>query len=353
MNIHYLPVLIPILFLMIWLEWQHNKEEHPDTFRFESTVLNICCGIIERVFDLYIYIGIYFLFNFLQSYFGLFELAQYRWWQWLLCFVGVDFLVYWYHRGGHVINFLWASHVTHHQCEEFNLSVAFRNSVLPNIFRAIWLSSLAILGFPAEMIIISLTVSGLWQFCLHTTVIDKLGPLEYILSTPSSHRVHHGQNEQYLDKNFGGFFIIWDRLFGTYAPEIEPVKYGITNGFDSVSPVKAYFHVWKDLFLMHQKAKTFSEKINIWFGTPADFYTSYKNELPKKQTPIIVPPSPAIIYGITVLLIIATALTMGVMACHEFMSNLQLFLAASAIIIFAIAICAMAERKRFFAIFSD
>lgn len=345
MELHHLPLLIPILFLIVWLEYRHNKEHHPTSYKFESTVLNICCGIIERVVDLYIYIGLYFSYRFLQHHFGIFDLNNYALWQWIVCFVLVDFLVYWYHRGGHEINFLWASHVTHHQCDEYNFTVAFRNHILPNIFRGVWLGILPIIGFSAEMIIICLTVSGLWQFLLHTTAIGKLGYLEYIISTPSSHRVHHGSNEQYLDKNYGGFFIVWDKLFGTFAKEIEPVKYGITNGFNSINPIEAYTHVWKDLIRM-SKGTSFKTKLKIWLGTPSNFYQEYKGRLPL-QTKIENPkPSAPMIYYVTVQLVVTTGLSIGVMVYEDFLSHFQLLLAATSLVLSAISVCVMMGGKK-------
>lgn len=346
MKLHHLPLVVPILFLVVWLEYRHSKEHHPNTYKFESTILNICCGIIERVFDIYIYIGLYFLYNFLQSHIGIFELSTYEWWQWMTCFVAVDFLVYWYHRGGHEINFLWAAHVTHHQCEEYNFTVAFRNHILPNIFRGMWLGILPILGFSGEMIIVCLSISGLWQFTLHTKSIKKLGWLEYILSTPSSHRVHHASNEQYLDKNYGGFFIIWDRIFGTYAEEKEEVTYGITSGFKSLSPVVAYTHVWKDMIQMSKKEKNWRDKTKIWLGSPGGFYTKYKDQLEIKEEPTLQKMSAPMIYYVTLQLVITTGLMIGIMVYEEFLTPYQLLLSTSGIIFSAISVCIMMQGKK-------
>ena len=348
MKVHHLPLFIPLVFFFVWLEYQYKKQEDPKAFRFESTVLNICIGLIERIVDVYVYVGLFFLLTFVKSQYGILNLSGQQWWHWIVCFVLLDFLIYWFHRGGHRINFLWAAHVTHHQCEEYNLTVAFRNNILPSSFRAIWFCSLALLGFSPYLIIICLSVSGIWQILLHTTVIKRLGWLERFMVTPSAHRVHHASNEQYLDKNFGAVFIIWDKCLGTYEPEQEPVKYGLTQGFESLNPIQAYTHVWKDLWQASWKVKSFRELIKIWFGKPEEFYNRYMksnqvdnpsmgqaNNNHKISAPLI--------YYVTLQLIIISGLAIVVLAYAEFLSSVHLFLSSAGLILSAISICMLME----------
>lgn len=338
--------MIPVLMLIVFLEWKYSKKDNREIFRFESTVLNICCGIIERSFDLFILLGTYLLFQFVHTNFSLFIINDAYLINWLICLFAVEFMIYWYHRAGHSVNFLWAAHVTHHQCEEFNYTVAFRNHFLPNVFRAFWLGLLAIIGFQAEMIMLSVIISGLWQFLLHTTLIDRLGFLEHFMTTPSAHRVHHGINEEYLDKNFGGMLIIWDKIFGTYAIEKAEVKYGITTTFTSIDPIEAYTHVWSDLIKVHKKVNSLKEKMSIWFGTPEYFYNKYKNQLNRSSKPTVVNLTPSLVYYITLQLVVMIVLLMVVMAFEDFFTATHLFILASFLIFSAISVCKLMENNQ-------
>lgn len=274
-HIDLLPLTIPVLFLFVFLEWRRSKKQNKKAFRFESTILNISFGLIERVFDVYFFVGVFFIYGIIQQKMGLFQISNQSILMWPVCLMVMEFIIYWYHRAGHTVSLLWGAHVAHHQCEEFNLTVAFRNAIFPHIFRSVFMLALPLIGFPAEMILICFTVSGLWQFFIHTTTINKLGFLEEFMMTPSLHRVHHGSNPEYLDKNFGGMFIIWDRLFGTYAKEEETVRYGIVKPLQTWNMLKAYTHVWQDLFKASRKDFTLKEKFEIWFGKPGDVYNKY------------------------------------------------------------------------------
>lgn len=157
---------------------------------------------------------------------------------WFVCFILVDFMYYWDHRLGHEINLLWAFHNIHHSSEKFNLAVAARLSWIEEVYRWIFLAPIAFLGFPVPMIILVKVIHRIYQFPVHSEYIGKLGVLEYFLATPSQHRVHHGRNPQYLDKNYGGVLCIWDRLFGTFCPEVEKVEYGLVKQIETFNPIK-------------------------------------------------------------------------------------------------------------------
>ena len=287
MELHLLPLFIPILFLLVYLEWRHDNEERKVTgeknYNLSSSITNISFGMIERVFDVFFFLGLIFVFNFIESSIGLFNIQLNSVLPWILCFLILDFVIYWFHRSGHMINILWGAHVTHHQCEEFNLTVAFRNSVFPHIFRSVYMLILPVLGFPGEMIIICLTISGIWQFCIHTKHINRLGFLERFMMTPSHHRVHHGRNPLYIDKNFGGFLIIWDKLFGTFQEEVEEVQFGITEQVEHNNPLVAMTHVWKDILKVSSTKKSFLQRIKLWFQTPGAFYEENMTVLDKSK----------------------------------------------------------------------
>lgn len=290
MSIHLLPLFIPLLFILVFLEWKHDMEERKETgkasFNFQSSLTNISFGMIERVFDVFFFLALMGLFNYISANFGLFTFSKSSVLSWLACFVLLDFVIYWFHRSGHTINLLWGAHVTHHQCEEFNLTVAFRNSIFPHIFRSVYMLILPFLGFSGEMVIICLTISGIWQFGIHTKHIKKLGFLEWFMMTPSHHRVHHGRNPLYIDKNFGGSLIIWDRLFGTFQEEIEEVDFGITDKKSYNNPLEAMTHVWTDILFVAKGKKSFREQFAIWFQTPARFYSENEAKLATKKSAI-------------------------------------------------------------------
>jgi sterol desaturase/sphingolipid hydroxylase (fatty acid hydroxylase superfamily) len=164
------------------------------------------------------------------------------WWSWLALFFLEDHSYYWFHRIHHEVRILWACHVNHHSSQRFNFSTALRQPLLTPFTGPIFWAPLALLGYPPWMILTAQAWSLLYQFWLHTEAVDRLGPLEWVLNTPSHHRVHHGKNVPYLDKNHGGILILWDRLFGTFAPEVEAVAYGLTKDIHSYNPVVIGFH---------------------------------------------------------------------------------------------------------------
>ena len=168
-----------------------------------------------------------------------------------------DFLYYWFHRLSHEINAFWAAHVVHHQSEEYNLAVALRQGTFQGVFSWVFYLPLAVLGFPPLVFLTVSSIDTLYQFWIHTRVIGRLGPLEWVLNTPSNHRVHHAKNPQYIDKNCGGALIIWDRMFGTYAAEVEPPVFGVlempTRPFN---PFYLQLYLWRDLLLQSFRRKS-------------------------------------------------------------------------------------------------
>jgi sterol desaturase/sphingolipid hydroxylase (fatty acid hydroxylase superfamily) len=189
-------------------------------------------------------------------YAALYELTPLRiptgaWWAWVLLFFADDLAYYWFHRVSHVSRLFWASHVVHHSSRHFNLSTALRQTWVPMTYLPFWLP-LLLLGFPPWMVLLAQSWNLIYQFWIHTERVGRLpAPLEFVLNTPSHHRVHHGANEQYLDRNYGGILIVWDRLFGTFAGERERVRYGLTKNLETFNPVHVAFHeyasLWRDL----------------------------------------------------------------------------------------------------------
>jgi len=186
--------------------------------------------------------------------FAFFDLPDSKW-MLIPTFVVVDFIYYWYHRASHVWKPMWAFHLVHHSSPLMNLTTSYRLNWFSAIVSPLFFVPLAILGFSPNHIVLCFALNLLYQFFLHTEFIGKLGFVEGNLNTPSAHRVHHGANNIYLDKNFGGVLMLWDRLFGTYVAETEKVKYGITTGFVSHNPFVLVLHGFKDLFTGKMKYK--------------------------------------------------------------------------------------------------
>jgi len=187
---------------------------------------------------------------------------------WALLIVCEDFCYYWFHRASHEVRILWAAHVNHHSSTHYNLSTALRQSWTTPLTGPIFWVPLALLGFHPAMIVTAQAISLIYQFWIHTELIGKLGPLEWVMNTPSHHRVHHGANVEYLDRNYAGIFIVWDRLFGSFAPERTPVNYGLTKNIHSYNPVVIAFHDWAAMIRSLASAKSWREGLGYVLRPP-------------------------------------------------------------------------------------
>jgi sterol desaturase/sphingolipid hydroxylase (fatty acid hydroxylase superfamily) len=183
------------------------------------------------------------------------------WWAWVLLFFAEDLCYYAFHRAGHEVRFFWAAHVNHHSSTHYNLSTALRQSWTTPLTGPVFWLPLALLGFHPWMILTQQAISLLYQFWLHTEFIRDLGPFEAVFNTPSHHRVHHGRNVEYLDRNYGGILIVWDRLFGSFERERAAVDYGLTKNLDSFDPIRVGFHEWIAMFRDVRRAHSFGEAL--------------------------------------------------------------------------------------------
>jgi sterol desaturase/sphingolipid hydroxylase (fatty acid hydroxylase superfamily) len=196
------------------------------------------------------------------------ELGALGAWSWPILLVAEDCCYYWFHRSHHEVRVLWAVHVNHHSSQRYNLSTALRQALLTPLTGPVFWAPLALVGFPPWMILTAQAWSLLYQFWLHTEAIDRLGPLEWFMNTPSHHRVHHGKNVAYLDKNHGGIFIIWDRLFGTFAREDEKVRYGLTKDIETFNPLRIGFHEFAAIGRDVARAPTLAAKLGYALAPP-------------------------------------------------------------------------------------
>ncbi len=268
MNFNYLSLAIPLFTGFILLEYFIARKKGLNYFQLHGTIANISIGIAERLADVLIAGSFYFVYDYIQRNYGILAIKPGVAW-WLVLFLLTDFIWYWYHRLAHEINLLWCVHIVHHQSEEFNFSVSARITVFQAVVRTAFWSVLPLMGFPASMITSLLVLHGMYPFFIHTRLIGKLGILEYILVTPSHHRVHHASNDTYLDKNYGDVLIIWDKLFGTFQKEEETPRYGLTKPLNTYSFLWQHFHFIIELALAVKSVRGFWARCKIIFGKPA------------------------------------------------------------------------------------
>lgn len=257
--------LAPVFVITLGIEFLYLRNKHSQyptaTFTWSDTLSNGTLALLHEVSDgLFNTLFIMGIFYFLHDY-RLLNIENS-----LLSFIALfllqDFFYYWFHRGSHRIRYMWASHVVHHSSERLNLSTAFRQSFTYPI-SGMWVFwvPIVLIGFEPELVLGSVLLSLAYQFFVHTQVVPKLGLLEWILNTPSHHRVHHAKNPEYIDRNYGGVLIIWDRIFGTFVEERDDIviDYGITRQIQSHNPLYLTLHEWKDMF-----ADVFSENKSLW-----------------------------------------------------------------------------------------
>jgi sterol desaturase/sphingolipid hydroxylase (fatty acid hydroxylase superfamily) len=197
------------------------------------------------------------------------------WWSWALALLAADFTYYWMHRFEHEHRILWASHSVHHSSQDYNLTVGFRLCLIEGLFEWAFLIPMILIGFNPFQAIIGLILMAQYQHWIHTERVHKLGWLDEVFNTPSVHRVHHGSNRQYLDKNYGGILMLWDKLFGTYQREVEEVTYGLTRNINTNNPVTINIAEFRNLWRDMRKCRTLGDKLRMCFGglswRPDDF----------------------------------------------------------------------------------
>lgn len=260
---------VPFFFLMILIEVIFIVVAGKDYLRFNDSITALSCGIIEQVLGVFLKTAVYGLYTLVFLHARLFEIRELPLAAKALAvfglFLGVDMAFYWFHRWAHVWAAPWATHVVHHSSEEMNLIVALRQSAFEDLFAVVFYLPLALAGFPPEWFAAMFSFNLIWQFWCHTRMIGKLGPLELVFNTPSHHRVHHARNPKYLDKNYAGTLIIWDRMFGTFVEEDEEPVYGITKPLASWNPWWANLHYWFELADLSRRAPYTWDKLKVWF----------------------------------------------------------------------------------------
>lgn len=249
---------IPAFGLFLAVEWLVGRHRGIRVFDLKDSATSISMGLGRVLLGLLVDGGILIALVLArevgQRYLGLPTFAMDQWWHWVAAYLVFDFAFYWMHRGHHVIRIGWAGHVTHHSSEKYNLATALRQSWTEHLTAIPFWIPVALIGFPAEAVLVVYAINLLYQFWIHTELIDRMGPFEWIFNTPSHHRVHHGSDLKYLDRNFGGTLIVWDRLFGTFQKEEEAVNYGLIENIETYNPIKVAFHEWVGMFKDARKA---------------------------------------------------------------------------------------------------
>ena len=279
---------IPFFMLLVGIEFVYGLIKKENNYRINDALASMSLGLISRFIPL---LGLgfqYVVYTYVAEEFNLSLLNSTETWVWVTAFFMYDLCYYWMHRLHHEIKVFWATHVVHHHGEEFNLSTAMRQTSTGFLWKWIFFLPMFLVGIPPNVFVTVAGINLIYQFWVHTEHIGKLGVLEYIFITPSNHRIHHAQNDDYLDANYGGVFIIWDRIFGTYIDERDDLKpvYGTVKPLKTFNPLWANIEVFYQMVLDSYHTKKWKDKIRVWFSPPAwrpddvkDKYPVDKNDL--------------------------------------------------------------------------
>jgi sterol desaturase/sphingolipid hydroxylase (fatty acid hydroxylase superfamily) len=269
-----LALAVPFFLLAIVLELSISSVRKLGLFRANDAINSLSLGILNGTFGYFTKFIQFVIWGFVLQNFALVDMPV-AWFDasprgvalWVTAILAWDFCYYWFHRFSHEISILWASHAAHHQSEDYNLSTALRQTSTGFLFGWIFYLPLFVIGFPLEILITVNAINLIYQFWVHTQVVNRLGILDYILVTPSNHRVHHAQNERYIDKNYGGMLILWDRMFGTFEDERadEPVVFGVRKALANWNPFWANLQVYDYLLFDAIRTRRWQDKLGIWF----------------------------------------------------------------------------------------
>ena len=281
---------IPVFFLLIVIEYFYGKYVGKNTYRLNDTVTSITIGMISR-FPTMLNLGVQsVIFVYISTNLNLELLSVKNPFTWIIAFLLYDLSYYWMHRMHHEIKILWATHSVHHHGEDFNLATALRQTSTGWLWKWIFYMPMILLGVPVEVFIAVAGVNLVYQFWVHTEHIGHLGWMEKVFITPMNHGIHHAKNKEYIDANYGGVFIIWDRMFGTYTAEKSDLKpvYGTATPLNSWNPLWANFQVFSIMIKDTIKTKSWRDKVKVWFSqtywrpddcieekNPNDFYKKF------------------------------------------------------------------------------
>lgn len=260
---------VPIYIVIIGAEMLYSSVKRKHLYSTTGVLANIYLTSLNMGLDMLVRGACLFVLDYAYG-FRLVVLSPSPILYWVSLIVFEDFMYYWLHRVDHRCRFFWAVHVTHHSSAEFNLTVGFRSSVFQPFYRFIYFIPIALCGFKGVDIMFAYSATQIFGILVHTQTIGRMGVLEHIIVTPSHHRVHHGSNAKYRDRNMGMFLIIWDKLFGTFRSEEEndPVTYGLTNNMRTYNPITMVFHEWANIINDLRRNVSLKDKLMYMFGPP-------------------------------------------------------------------------------------
>lgn len=239
---------IPFFIVTLILEIIITNKKKMNSYTLKDASASISMGLGNVFLNIFAKVIVFSALTYVYLNFRFFTIP-FVWWTWILIFLADDFAYYWFHRISHENRFFWASHIIHHSSQKYNLSTALRQTWSGSFMSFIFWLWLPLLGFHPVMILAQMSISLIYQYWIHTELIDKMPKwFEAVFNTPSHHRVHHGSNPQYLDRNHAGILIIWDKFFGTFEPEIEKPVYGLVSNIQTFNPVKIAFLEWVNMF---------------------------------------------------------------------------------------------------------
>lgn len=278
---NYIILAVPFFVLLIVIEIIVDHYRKTGYYRINDAISSLNTGILSRVDVVFRALIPFIIYSFVYQNFALFKLQE-SLGVWIFAFILYDFFYYWKHRMGHEINLLWASHVAHHSSEDYNLTTALRQTS-GDLFGWIFVIPMAIIGINPLMLAAVFSLNLLYQFWVHTRHIQKLGWYEWVFITPSNHRVHHAVNQIYIDKNYGGVFILWDKIFGTYQTELDdqPCQYGIRKPIKSWDPIWVNLHFYAQLLKDAWHTKSWKDKLLLWIKP-----TGWRPDDVEKQFPL-------------------------------------------------------------------
>ncbi len=266
-SVDLITLAIPFFFLFMGVELVVGRLKGRRIYRGPDVIANLALGVLQTIFA--VVAGGLLTFMYLSAYeHRLLTLPDGEVWVWIVAFVGVDFCYYWFHRSSHRVMLAWATHAPHHSSEDYNLAVALRQGPIQPLCSRFFYLPLALVGVPYGMFAVMVSVNTLYQFWIHTELIDRLGPLEYLFNTPSHHRVHHGCNGKYLDKNHAGILILWDRLFGSFVAEADTPVYGTVKPAETWNPLTASWLPFADIAMKWSASQTLADKVRSIFAPP-------------------------------------------------------------------------------------
>ncbi|MBL4580959.1 MAG: sterol desaturase family protein [Gammaproteobacteria bacterium] len=262
-------VAIPFFFLLIFVEFAYGLLRGNNTYRLNDSINSLSMGSLSRLQGLVVLGFSGSIYEIIVTKYQLAQLSDDALWVWISCFILYDFAYYWKHRFGHEVALFWGSHVAHHQSEDYNLSTALRQTSI-DFYGFLFYLPFFFLGFPAEILFTVVSLNLIYQFWVHTEHVPKLGPIEWLFVTPSNHRVHHARNKIYVDRNYGGVFILWDRMFGSFQEELaeEAVVFGLRKPLNSWNPIWANVHVYWRLTQDFLTVPGISNKLKLLFKPP-------------------------------------------------------------------------------------